>query len=299
MTTKSIARAEPMDMATAGSDEQTSVELVDTSMVSALAQSDIEQQLVAAHRYPRSISGFRDKLLTMATLDQATADSCIYSIPRGGKDIEGPSVRFAEMVQAAWGNLRCGTQILTVNESYVVVRGFAHDTENNCAVAIDVRRRVTARKGRRVDEDAMQLAVAAASAIARRNAILAVVPRALSQEAYEAADRCASTGQGSAEQQRDAAIAAFVRLGATEDDVFAALGVEGRSDITGQHIRRLRRWYTSAKDGTATLQELLRPASDVAAESRGRASSVPIDVPQRMQTTQVAPDYDPTDKDAP
>lgn len=307
-----VARTEALDMVSAGADADTEISVIDASTLAALNESEIAQQVATAHRHPRSITRFREQLLTMATLDQVTADSCIYALPRGGKTIEGPSVRFAELVASAWGNIRWGGRVIEANERYVVAQGFAHDLESNNLLALEVRRRVVAKRGRKPDEDMIQLACAAATSIARRNALLATVPRALCQEAYDAADSCAVTGKGSFEEHREQAIAAFGRYKATPDKVFAALGVEGIADVTGTHLRRMRRMFTALREG-ASVDEVLRSAADVEAESRSRGSltsSTIADVlgtsakPQapaasEQTTTTAATDGDPTDRDAP
>jgi hypothetical protein len=311
-----LARTETLDMATAGADDDTEVQVIDASAIAALNQSEIEQQVATAHRYPRSVARFREDLLEMATLDQATADSCIYALPRGGKTIEGPSVRFAEMVASTWGNLRWGAFVVAANDDFVVARGFAHDLQGNSAIAIEVRRRVQkptrwkdADDYKRKIADMKDLACAAATSIARRNALFSTVPRALCQEAYDAADQCATTGKGSFEELRERAIGAFVGKGAKPEQVFAALGVEGPADITGKHLRLMRRLFTAVKDG-ASLDEVLRPAADVEVENRGRGTVTTSDLaaqvtkPQKGSTPKRErqpgeDDEDPTDKNAP
>lgn len=284
MTTAALARTETIDMATAGADAETQISVVDASMIAALNESEIAQQVATAHAHPRSITRFRDQLLTMATLDQVTADSCIYALPRGGKAIEGPSVRFAELVASAWGNIRWGGRVIEANERYVVAQGFAHDLETNNALAIEVRRRVIGKKGKRPDEDMIQLACAAATSIARRNALLAIVPRALCQEAYDAADNCAVTGKGSFEERRAQALAAFQRFDAKPEMVLAALGVDGIADITGTHLRRMRRMFTALREGLP-VDEVLRPAAELEAESRSRGAIARSDLDDAIGTS--------------
>ena len=43
--------------------------------------------------------------------DPKTAEGCFFSLPRGGKRLEGPSIRLAEICAATYGNLRCGSRI--------------------------------------------------------------------------------------------------------------------------------------------------------------------------------------------
>jgi hypothetical protein len=297
-----LARSEHMDMATAGQDADTDVQVIDASAIAVLNESEIAQQVATAHRYPRSISRFRDDLIAMATIDQVTADSCIYALPRGGKSIEGPSVRFAELVASAWGNVRWGGRVLEANDRYVVAQGFCHDLQTNSAIAIEVRRRVVTKRGKKADDDMIQLACAAATSIARRNALLATVPRALCQEAYEAADNCATTGKGSFEEHREIAVRAFEKFNVKPAKLYAALGVEGIADITGQQVRRLRRMFSALRDGSS-VDEVLRPAGDLEAEARGRSTSTASDLGSIVGTTtppqSPTPTTDPSDADAP
>ena len=75
--------------------------LVPVSLVATLTKAEIDQQIATAHAYPRSPAAARDRMIGLATLDDQMASECIYSVPRGGKQIRGPSIRFAEIVLSA------------------------------------------------------------------------------------------------------------------------------------------------------------------------------------------------------
>src|SRR6185369_14649302 len=77
-------------------------------------REEIDIQIATAKRYPRSITAFKRQCLEMATLDEETAGSMYYVLPRAGKKIEGPSVRLAEIAGSAWGNLRSKSYIVEV-----------------------------------------------------------------------------------------------------------------------------------------------------------------------------------------
>ena len=68
---------------------ETENQLVPASLVATLTRAEIEQQLSAAHAFPRSPSHARDMMVSLATMDEQTAAECIYSVPRGGKQIRG------------------------------------------------------------------------------------------------------------------------------------------------------------------------------------------------------------------
>ena len=99
--------------------------------VALLNKSEIDMQVATAHKYPRSVKRFRDETLAMVTLNENVAQECIYSLPRDGKNIEGPSARFAEVVASAWGNSRAGARVVSDAGDFVTAQGVFHDLERN------------------------------------------------------------------------------------------------------------------------------------------------------------------------
>ena len=81
------------------------------SLAVTLARAEIDQQIATARALPRSIERAIKNIVTLSTLDEETAAECIYALPRGGKTIRGPSIRFAEIVASQWGNARVGSRV--------------------------------------------------------------------------------------------------------------------------------------------------------------------------------------------
>ena len=123
--------------------------------------------------------------------------ACFYSLPRGGKNIQGPSIRLAEIAFSCYGNIRAGTRIIeTVVDGaspYVAIQAVCHDLQKNIAVMIEKRRRIVGKKtkGGIIDEDDINLAANAGSAIAFRDAMFKVIPGILLRPVYEAAKKVA------------------------------------------------------------------------------------------------------------
>jgi hypothetical protein len=211
----------------------------------------------------------------MATLDQDTATECVYSVPRGGKAITGPSIRFAEMVLVAWGNIDVSTTIIRDDHVAAIVQGRAHDLETNVSLAMEARRPVHKKRSKSApDEDDKQLAVSVASSLARRNVILAIVPKALWAGAYFAAID-ASTGDGTMEFKRIQAIEAFAKLGASESQVLVALGRKGPEEINIEDLRHLRGMYTAIRDKNLRLDDALRPPEPERPRGRTETGNIP------------------------
>lgn len=277
-----------------------SVRVYEAGATESMRRADRGMSLEHAARNPRELSVCLRRLTEFVTHNAAAAAACIYSLPRGGKQVTGPSVRFAEMVVAAWGSLEVKTTIVSIDGDAVVISGRAHDLEVNSVVELDTRRLVQKKRGAvKADEDMRQLAVASGTSIAFRNAVLRIVPRALLEDALAAA-RNASTGKGTMVQKRQACFGLWAEAGATGDQVLAAIGRSGVADVTLDDLIYLRGLLTSVQTGAVTLTDAMRPQDErEATRRRGvtvRPSSVAADKRERQPGED---DEDPTSKDAP
>ena len=117
--------------------------LVPVSLVATLTKAEIDQQIATAHSFPRSPATARDRMIGLATLDDQMAAECIYSVPRGGKQIRGPSIWFAEIVLSCWGNIRCAARVSHEDriERYVEAEAIVHDLETSVGYVARARRR--------------------------------------------------------------------------------------------------------------------------------------------------------------
>ena len=228
---------------------------VEATTVELLNKSEIDQQIATAHKYPRSIKQFRNDTLEMVTLNENVAAECIYSLPRGGKTIEGPSARFAEVVASAWGNSRAGARVVNDQGNFVTAQGVFHDLERNVAITYEVQRRITDKYGKRFKDDMIVVTANAACSVALRNAILKGVPKAFWSDMYDAARRTVMGDFKTLSNRRADALKAFVSYGVTEEQVFALLEVDGVEDITMENLVTLRGVLTAIKDGDTTPEQ--------------------------------------------
>lgn len=259
-----------------GIDEPIEGELIEVkhSTIAELNRSEIDIQISTAHAYPRSIKEFKRKAMELATLDEDTAGSMFYVLPRAGKKIEGPSVRLAEVVGSAFGNLRYSARVVSVDREFITAQGMCHDLEGNNAACIEIKRRITDKNGRRYNADMIQTTGNAACAIALREAIFKVVPRALFKDVYEQA-RLTSVGKNKPMvQRRHDALDWFKKAGATEADVLAFLDRPGVDDITIDDLIQLTGVRTSIKDGDISIEDALKPREEVGEGSKVAASNL-------------------------
>lgn len=244
--------------------------LTPLTALESITRGEIDTQIATAHKFPRSMQTFKRRAVEMATMDEETAASCLYSRPvGGGKFAEGLSVRTAEIVGACYGNLRVGAMIIEQTDRYVTARGVAHDLESNFASSCEVIESTVDKNGKPYPERMRVVVAKAALAKARRDATFQVVPKALCKP-IEAAARAVAIGDATTlASRRDAVMGWIAKLGIEASRVFNALDILGPDEIGLEQLATLTGLKTSIKDGEVTVDEAFPAASKV-------ARSVPI-----------------------
>jgi len=231
----------------ASNDEVIEVVPIQSSMM--VGNAEIDMQIATAHKYPRSVQKFKQNAMSLATTDEHIAESMFYVLPRGGKNIEGPSVRLAEIIATTWGNMRVESDIAEVGDTHVTAIGSAIDLESNTAARIRVKRRITGRDGRRFNDDMITTVSNAAMSIAYREAVFKIVPRAMFQSIYEESKKTAVGSAATLTQRRDKALEWFASQGVTKAQIFSKLGINGIEDIDLKHLETLTGIKSAIKEG--------------------------------------------------
>lgn len=236
------------------------------SLAVALARAEVDQQIATARALPRSIDRAVKNVLTLATLDEESAEECVYALPRGGKPIKGPSIRLAEIIASQYGNCRVGARVVHVDrvEKFVEAEGVFHDLESNTATTARVRRRISDKNGRLLNEDMIVVTGNAACAIAKRNAILGAVPKAVWRKAYDAVEKVIAGDVKTLAERRTTAMKAFAAFGVKPEQIFAQLGVAGIDDITLEHMTTLIGMHSALKSGEETVESMFGKPTDAA-----------------------------------
>ena len=255
-----------MAMSRAGADEliariesETEIERVDAKAVAVLNRSEIEAQLDAAHKYRRSVTRFIAEAVTLATITQEVAESCIYSLPRDGKIIAGPSVRLAEICASSYGNLHVGARVVDETETQIVAHGVAWDLEKNLKITVETRRRITNRSGRRFSDDMITMTGNAAASIALRNAIFRVIPRAYVDSIYAKVREVAVGNARTLASKREDVVARLQKIGVPRERIFARVGKNGIEDIGLEELEILIGLGTAIKNGDVSIDDAFPP----------------------------------------
>lgn len=248
------------------------IEIIPNDALGAMERAQIDVQIATARKYPRELSKVKDRMMSFATLDEETAASCFYTLParRGGdgKPIQGASVRLAEIALAAYQHLKAGSRIIADDGKFLTAQAVVHDLENNVAVSIEVRRRVTTKDGRRFGDDMVAVTGNAACSIALRNAVFRVVPGALVKPVCEAAMRVAVGDVKSLTVKRGKTIDRLKAMGVPLERILAAVQAPKIEDVDAARLSVLVGLGTAIKDGETTVEEAFpdpqaRPAAPI------------------------------------
>lgn len=276
------------------------IEIRQSDMLTAINRAEVDIQISTAKQYPREVSRVLNQIKTYATMDMETAEDCFYALRRGkGSDaqvIEGISVRLAEIIAGAWGNLRVQTRIIGNDGKTITAQAVCHDLESNLAVSLEVKRRITDKNGRTYSEDMQVVTGNAASAIAYRNVVLKVVPKAVTKKVVNEIKQVALGQSIDLETRRQRLVQYFAQIGVTQSELLAYCEVKTVDQIDTEMVFELRGLANAIKEGTTTVKETFKSntadSKKIADEAKKAAETKKRKVDDAMSkaTQTVAPD---------
>ena len=229
------------------------------SVTEAQSRAEIDTQITTAKTYPRNIDRAMQNVIALVSKDKDIAKTCVYALPRAGKEIQGASVHLARLIASEYQNMRIDARIVEIGDTMVTAQAVAFDLEKNWAIRTEVKRRITDRNGQRYQDDMIVVTCNAALSIASRNAILQVIPAPIINKVYTSALK-AITGDLSTEQKlikrRNEVLNAFaINLNVTETEILSLLELETINQIKEQQIVTLIGLANAIQDGDTTVAE--------------------------------------------
>jgi len=236
----------------------------------ALNRAEIDIQVATAKQYPRDLQRVLSSIKQFAMIDEETAEECFYALKRGYGDdaslIEGLSVRLAEIFASSWGNLRVQTNIIGNDGRTITARGICHDLETNVAVSVEVKRSITTKNGTTFSNDMQVVTGNAASAIAFRNAVFKVIPKAITKKVVEEIKDLAIGNVNDLERKRQTMIQWYAKAGVTIDELLTYVEVDCVENIDSEKFLILRSTANAIKEGTTTVQETFKAKQNNSAD---------------------------------
>ena len=251
--------------------ENQELQIIETSsveVIEAQQRAEYDIQIATAKKYPRSLQRIKDNCIAIVTMDKEIAASCRYALPRGGKNISGPSVHLARIIAQQYGNIRVDARVKQIADRQVISEAVCFDLETNYACKVEVRRSIFSKTKGRYDDDMITVTGNASNAIAFRNAVLNVVPKGITQAVYDASMKVL-TGDLTDEQKivsaRTKALDFFKsEYNVSEEQVLKAMGLRSVNQIKSEQIADLRAMLQAIKDGDSTVEEMFSLKSETA-----------------------------------
>jgi len=225
-------------------------------------EGEVKASVIMAKKFPRNELEAYNKVLK-ACKRPGLASEAIYSFPRGGSTVEGPSINLAKSVAGYWGNMRHGHRIVAQTEETVHIMGYAWDMEtNNFASYEDDFKKLIQRKHEgwvKPDERDLRELINRRGAILERNAILNVVPKDVIDDCVEECKktmRAAASGELKQDRQQiiRSLVAAFEQLGVNAEMLSKNLGHDLQI-VNEEEVAKLRAIWKSIADGNSRREE--------------------------------------------
>jgi hypothetical protein len=222
------------------------------------AIAEVQAKLMIAKSMPRDPVAAWEKVMKACSLP-GMAEAAFYSYKRGGQEVTGPSIRLAEALASAWGNIDYGMRELSNKDGVTELEAYAWDLETNTLTTqrFTVHHKRDTKAGGYALTDQRDIYELGANMGARRMRarILAVLPADIVKAAEE---RCRLTLQGGAgiplSERVKGMLTKFAPYGVTQKHIETRLGKK-LVDIMPDDIVLLIGIYNSVKDGNVSASE--------------------------------------------
>jgi hypothetical protein len=216
------------------------------------AVAEAQGKLLIAKRFPRNqAKAFAEMMESCSRVSFAT--QAMYSYPRGGQTVSGPSIRMAEELARNWGNIEFGTRELSRRDGESEMEAYAWDLETNLVRSIKFTvKHLRDKKGGAValtDERDIYEVTANMGGRRVRACLLAVLPPDYVDSAVQ---ECAKTLAGGNQEplvdRVKKMLVSFAKWNVTSEMIEARIGKKV-DDIFAEDIVELIAIHNSIRDG--------------------------------------------------
>ena len=266
--------------------QERGIDSVMNAMVVSRQAQEVQAAMVVAKRFPRDEQQSADRILK-ACQRRTLAESAVYEYSRGGSVVTGPSIRLAEAIAQAWGNIDFGFIELEQRNGESQVMSYAWDLETNTRQSkiFSVPHMRTTKNGSYPLKDSRDIYEMVANQAARRvrSCILSVIPGDVIESAVR---QCEITMRGSGNEDLGALIEDMAttfenEFGVTRDQLRAYIGKNVEA-FSMQDVVRLKKVYRSLKDGVIGSDYFLQRMTE---EPEPAAEQAPQEEPPARQQT--------------
>lgn len=246
------------------------------------AVAEVQAAMILARRFPRDPVQAMDRILNACTRP-GLAEGALYTYSRGGTDISGPSIRLAEAMAQAWGNIQFGIRELEQREGESTVEAFAWDIETNTrqtkVFQIAHERHTKSGVKKLTDPRDIYELVANNGARRLRACILGVIPGDVTEEAVKQCEVTLRASADTSPENMQKMCKAFAdNFGVTQKQIETRIQRRVES-IQPAQVIMLKKIYASMKDGMSTVEDWFESTN-----GEGQATTTPKIFQKKPQT---------------
>lgn len=253
------------------------------------AIQEVQAAMVIAKRFPRDQKKAMDCILNACTRE-TLANTALYSYPRGGQEVTGPSIRLAEALAQEWGNIQFGIRELSAENGQSTVEAFAWDVQTNTrqVKVFQVKHERGTRQGIKKLTDPRDIYEMVANQGARRMraCILGVIPGDVVEAAVNQCEVTQANNVVVSPESIKKMVTAFEEFGVTKELIETRLGKHAEA-INAAQMLQLRKIFQSLKDGMSKPSDWFEVAQ-VDTDPEVKKSS--IDVKSKGKKTETKSD---------
>lgn len=243
---------------------------------------EVQAAVFMAKRFPRD-ENFAIARITQTCQRRGLAEKAIYSYPKGGQNVTGPSIRLAEAIAQSWGNIQSGVVELEQRPGESVCMSYCWDLETNTrdTKIFTVSHSIQTKKGAKMLTDPREIYEHVANQGARRKraCILAVIPKDVVDSAMEACQRTLASGtkEPLIDRLRKMVNVFQTELSVPLESIERYMGYKLDS-FTEMDMVTLRGVYTAIKDGASKREDYF----DLPKNERKEAIPAPETLPEKQ-----------------
>lgn len=220
---------------------------------------EVKGQIFMAKQFPRNIFQAEQRILDSCKRP-SLAEVAMYSYPRGGSKVTGPSIRLAEVLAQNWGNISFGIKELEQREGESVAMAYAWDLETNVrqekVFTVKHSRQARGQLQKITDPRDIYELVASSGARRVRACVLGIIPGDIVDNAVS---QCEKTLQGTSDlplRDRVASMLAYFKEthNVTQEMIEGRFGYNADS-FTEIDLVNVKAILNSLKDGMSKVDD--------------------------------------------
>lgn len=249
---------------------------VTAAMATTRQAQEVQAAMVVAKNFPRDTRQSMNRILE-ACMRPTLAEAATYEFSRAGTKIYGPSIRLAEAIAQSWGNIDFGFTELERKKSESTVLAYAWDLETNTrqsrVFTLRLQRDTKSGSYALTEERDIYELIANQASRRVRNCILSLIPGDVIDAAMKQCELTLKqqTNGVPIEQRRQDMVAAFAEYGVTPEMLAAFCQKQSIDYLDENDLKKLRRTYTSFRDGLIGTDYFTGRMQALAAENAQKA----------------------------